>query len=160
MIYIYHSRKLLKNLKMSNKIFTYPLFIIGISLLILGVRWMVVDKPWMLDEVANIDRLKMNFEELFKPEINRNLPGYLRQIYRFFGFWVIIIGLFISMFTSPNIVLSKSIRLRLLFVMGVMMILGTILGYALIPSSHFITLIWIMNALYLLSIYGHIKLNE
>ena len=83
------------------KLLSYPLLIIGISLILLGARWMIVDEPWMLDEVANVERLEMAFSELFEPEINSTLPGYLRQIYRFFGFWVIIIGLFITLFSFP-----------------------------------------------------------
>jgi hypothetical protein len=40
------------------------------------------------------------------------------------------------------------------------MVMGTMLGYALIPSSHFIYLMWIMNGLYIFSIYNHIKINN
>ena len=54
----------------------------------------------------------------------------------------------------------KKIRIRLIFIVGIMMSIGTILGYSLIPSSHFIELIWVMNVLYLLSIYGHFKISE
>ena len=59
---------------MNNNIFTYPLFIIGLSLVILGVRWMTVEEPWLLDEVANVERLEMSFEELFESHINQTLP--------------------------------------------------------------------------------------
>ena len=56
-----------------NKIylFAYPLQIMGIILIILGCRWMLVDEPWMLDEVANVERLNMTFDELFSSEINK-----------------------------------------------------------------------------------------
>ena len=79
-----------------QKMYSYPLLLIGIILVFLGSRWMLVSEPWMLDEVANVERLAMTFDELFSSEINLTLPGYLAQIYRFFGFWVIIIGLFIT----------------------------------------------------------------
>ena len=126
----------------------------------LGSRWLIVEEPWMLDEVANIERLEMTFDELFEPNINSTLPGYLRQIYRFFGLWVTIIGFFIISFSSPKLTSQEIIRKRLLFCMGVMMVMGTILGYALIPSSHFIYLMWIMNILYLFCIYNHSKINH
>jgi len=126
----------------------------------LGSRWLIVEEPWMLDEVANIERLEMTFDELFEPNINSTLPGYLRQIYRFFGLWVTIIGFFIISFSSPKLTSQEIIRKRLLFCMGVMMVMGTILGYALIPSSHFIYLMWIMNILYLFCIYSHFKINH
>ena len=134
--------------------------LIGITMILLGIRWLIVEEPWMLDEVANVERLEMTFDELFAPEINSTLPGYLRQIYRFFGFWVVLIGFFITCFSSPKITDSSTIRKRLLFCLGIMMILGTILGHSLIPSSHFIYLIWIMNVLYIFSIYNHIGMNN
>ena len=101
----------------------------------------------------------MTFEELFNTESNKTLPGYLRQIYRFFGYWVITVGLFIISFSTPKLIESASLRKRLLLCLGFMMSLGTVLGYALIPSSHFIYLIWIMNASYLFCIYHHNKIT-
>ena len=143
-----------------KQLFSYIIMLIGITMILLGIRWLIVEEPWMLDEVANVERLEMTFDELFAPEINSTLPGYLRQIYRFFGFWVVLIGFFITCFSSPKITDSSTIRKRLLFCLGIMMILGTILGHSLIPSSHFIYLIWIMNVLYIFSIYNHIGMNN
>ena len=54
-----------------NNLYSIPLFLVGLTLILLGVRWMVVDEPWMLDEVANIERLEMTFEDLFHPDINK-----------------------------------------------------------------------------------------
>ena len=141
------------------KLLSYPLLIIGVSLILLGSRWMIVNEPWMLDEVANVERLNMTFNELFEPEINNTLPGYLRQIYRFFGFWVIIIGLFITLFSNPEMLKNKLIAKRILFVLGLMLLIGAILGYSLIPSSHFIYLIWIKILMYIVSIYGYIGID-
>ena len=103
---------------------------------------MIVDQPWMLDKVANEERLGMSFDKLFEPSINNTLPGYLKQIYRFFGLWVIIIGLFITSFSRPSIIEYKKIRFTLLFCTGIMIYLGLILAYMLIPSSPFIYLGW------------------
>ena len=141
------------------KLFSYPLLIIGVSLILLGARWMLVNEPWMLDEVANVERLEMTFNELFNQEINSTLPGYLRQIYRFFGFWVIIIGLFISLFSNPQMLKNKLIAKRILFILGVMLSIGAVLGYTLIPSSHFIYLIWIKIFMYIISIYGYLGIE-
>ena len=121
---------------------------------------MLVSEPWMLDEVANVERLAMTFDELFSSEINLTLPGYLAQIYRFFGFWVIIIGLFITFFSTPKISSSKLIRVRMLAIICVMLVLGTILGHSLIPSSHFIYLIWIMNLTFFICIFGHLGIKD
>ena len=142
------------------KLLSYPLLIIGVSLILLGSRWMIVNEPWMLDEVANVERLNMTFNELFEPEINNTLPGYLRQIYRFFGFWVVIIGLFITLFSNPEMLKNKLIAKRVLFVLGLMLLIGAILGYSLIPSSHFIYLIWIKILMYIVSIYGYLGIEH
>ena len=133
-----------------KKLFYYPILIIGITMILLGCRWLLVDEPWMLDEIANVERLGMEFNELFEPEINKTLPGYLRQIYRFFGFWVIFIGLFLIFFTTPQISKRKNVRNRVLIILGLMLLIGIFLGYSLIPSSHFINLIWLMILLYII----------
>ena len=72
-------------------------------MVLLGFRWMIVDEPWMLDKVANEERLEMSFDDLFELKINATLPGYLKQIYRFFGLWVITIGIFITLFSMPKV---------------------------------------------------------
>ena len=97
-----------------KKVFSIPLLIIGYTMIVLGVRWMIVDEPWMLDQVANEERLKMTFDQLFSYEINNTLPDYLKQIYRFFGLWVIIIGLFITSLSRENISKDSIIRIIIL----------------------------------------------
>ena len=127
---------------------SYPLFLIGIVLIISGLRWLINPEPWMLDEVANVERLEMAFSELFEPEINETLPGYLTQIYRFFGFWVLIIGLFISSL-STQLINNDDIASKMLSIVGFMIGFGLYLSYTFIPSSHFIYLIWFAFLLYL-----------
>jgi len=151
---------------MQNKIklFSYPLMLIGITLILLGARWMIHDKPWMLDEVANIERLNTGndipvatFENLFSIVGNKSLPGYLQQIYRFFGFWVIVIGLFLTTFSAPNFSKENIVANRLLWIVGFMISVGLWLSYTLIPSSHFIFLTWLMAGLYFLSLFAYIE---
>ena len=50
---------------MRKKIFLIPIITLGIIFIFLGLRWMLVDEPWMLDRVANEERLNMTFEKLF-----------------------------------------------------------------------------------------------
>ena len=139
---------------------SYPLCLIGIVLMISGFRWLINPEPWMLDEVANVERLGMTFETLFEPEINASLPGYLTQIYRFFGFWVLIIGLFILNFSTPQIISSHKIASKVLGITGFLIVFGLYLSYTFIPSSHFIYLIWFALILYLLSLYSFIKISK
>tara|TARA_B100001175_G_scaffold37467_1_gene27251 strand:+ start:86 stop:529 length:444 start_codon:yes stop_codon:yes gene_type:complete len=135
--------------------FSLPLTISGLLMLVLGSRWMIVDDPWLLDKVANEERLRMTFEELFDADINKTLPDYLKQIYRFFGLWVSSLGLFIVLFSRPILIVDKRVRITLLICSGVMIYSGLILGYALIPKSPFIYLGWCLIILHLISIYNH-----
>ena len=140
-------------------LFSIPFFIIGIVMIFLGARWMIVSEPWMLDQVANEDRLGMTFDKLFNDDINKTLPSYLKQIYRFFGLWVIIIGLFITSFSRMNLVKEKTIRISMLICIGSMIMLGTIMGYIWIPKSPFIYLSWGLIISYFISLYAHLKID-
>ncbi len=141
------------------KLFSIPMMIMGLLLLLLGSRWIVVEEPWLLDKIANEDHLKVSFEELFEADINENLPDYLKQIYRFFGLWVSTIGLFILLFSRPQLIIDNKIRVNLLICSGVMIYAGLILGYAWIPKSPFIYLGWSLVSLHLISLYNHKKIK-
>ena len=125
-------------------LFAIPFMLIGVFMILLGLGWLLSNEPWMLDQVANEERLEMSFEELFSVESNKTLPGYLKQIYKFFGLWVIVIGLFIVMFSRPKMIDNKDIRFSLIICVGLMTYVGLILGYWLIPSSPFIYLAWLL----------------
>ena len=144
---------------MRKKIFLTPIITLGIIFIILGLRWMLVDEPWMLDRVANEERLNMTFEKLFSEEINDTLPGYLKQIYRFFGLWVSIIGLFILSFSKEKFIENKAFAKNLLICIGTMVFSAQVLAYVYIPSSPFIYLGWGSILLYLVSVLGYRKLS-
>jgi len=143
-----------------QKLLSYPLILIGLVMMVLGVRWMNVDEPWMLDKVANVERLNGSFIDLFNATGSIDLEGYLTQIYSFFGFWVLIIGMFITSFSSPTIIIKKYVGIRLLPILGYILIFGLYLGYKWIPSSHFIWLTWSLLGVYLLSLYAFLKLKN
>jgi hypothetical protein len=144
---------------MRKKIFLIPIITLGIIFIVLGLRWMLVDEPWMLDRVANEERLNMTFEKLFSEEINDTLPGYLKQIYRFFGLWVSIIGLFILSFSKEKFIENKAFAKNLLICIGTMLFSAQVLAYVYIPSSPFIYLGWGSILLYLVSVLGYRKLS-
>ena len=139
-------------------IFSFVFMTIGIIMIVCGSRWMIVEEPWILDKIANEERLEMSFNELFNNDINITLPEYLKQIYRFFGLWVIVIGLFIGSLARIKIIENKNIRLILIFCVGIMSYGGLILGYIWIPSSPFIYLGWGLIALHLIALLSHQKL--
>ncbi len=144
---------------MNKKLFLIPLVILGYLFFILGIAWLIVDEPWMLDKVANEERIGMTFEKLFSEDINKSLPGYLKQIYRFFGLWVSIIGLFIIGFSKDRFIEDESIRKTLLFCVGFTVYSALILAYKFLPSSPFIYVGWGGIFLHLLSVLSHRKLN-
>ena len=47
----------------------YPLVLICIALCISGFRWLISSEPWMLDQVANEERLQITFIDLFLIEL-------------------------------------------------------------------------------------------
>ena len=143
---------------MNKRLFKIPLLIIGFIFIIMGLRWIFVDEPWMLDRVANEERLNMTFEKLFSSEINETLPGYLKQIYRFFGLWVSIIGLFIVSFLKEKFIKDSDIRKSLLICTGLTVYLALIFAYIWIPSSPFIYLGLGSVILHSISIIGNRKI--
>jgi len=144
---------------MTKKIFLLPIITLGIIFIVLGLRWMLVDEPWMLDKVANEERLNMTFDQLFNEEINQTLPGYLRQIYRFFGLWVSIIGIFIVSLAKTKFIENKAFARNLLICIGLMVISAQTMAYILIPSSPFIYLGWGSILIFLVSLWGYRKLS-
>jgi len=144
---------------MTKKIFLIPIVTLGIIFIVLGLRWMLVDEPWMLDKVANEERLNMTFDQLFNEEINQTLPGYLKQIYRFFGLWVSIIGIFIVSFAKTKFIENKAFARNLLICIGLMVISAQTMAYILIPSSPFIYLGWGSILMFLVSLWGYRKLS-
>jgi hypothetical protein len=143
---------------MNKRLFKIPLLFIGFIFIIMGLRWIFVDEPWMLDRVANEERLNMTFEKLFSSEINETLPGYLKQIYRFFGLWVSIIGLFIVSFLREKFIKDSDIRKSLLICTGLTVYLALIFAYIWIPSSPFIYLGLGSVILHSISIIGNKKI--
>tara|TARA_B100000401_G_scaffold309780_1_gene213506 strand:- start:103 stop:534 length:432 start_codon:yes stop_codon:yes gene_type:complete len=143
---------------MNKRLFKIPLLFIGFIFIVMGLRWILVEDPWMLDKIANEERLNMTFEKLFSSEINETLPGYLKQIYRFFGLWVSIIGLFIVSFLREKFIKDSDIRKSLLICTGLTVYLALIFAYIWIPSSPFIYLGLGSVILHSISIIGNKKI--
>ncbi len=160
LIYLYgQDSKLHKNIKLKKiTIVQYSLFLIGLSLVISGFRWMIDSEPWLLDKVANEERLQFSFNELFSVSGNETLPNYLKQIYRFLGMYVFGTGLFLLSLVNVKLLEIQILRVRLLAVLGLLLITNILLAYFWIPSSHFILLMWGAIMLYLVTLYNHFKI--
>ena len=148
----------MKNKSIKN--IRYPLILICISLCISGFRWLVSSEPWMLDQVANEERLQMSFVDLFLIDGNYTLSAYLTQIYRFLGLYVLGIGFSLLSFSSNEFLKIDSFRQRFLIVLGILLVSNLVLAYVWIPSSHFIYVMWSAIALFCISLYNHIKTSS
>ena len=137
-----------------------PPFLIGLAAVVLGITWMIVDEPWLLDQAANEATLQLSFEELFAGDENTHLPDYLTTIYRFFGLWVLGIGLLICAYVLVTFMGTPRSRATLLGVLGIFLILILCLAVTRIPLSPFVDLIYGMIFLYLVSLWASIKLNR
>ena len=144
----------------SIKLIRYPLILICISLCISGLRWLVSSEPWMLDQVANEERLQMTFIDLFLIDGNYSLTAYLTQIYRFLGLYVLGIGFSLVSFTSNKFLKIDSFRQRFLIVLAVLLVSNLVLAYVWIPSSHFIYVMWGAIALFCFSLYNHLNIKK
>ena len=136
---------------------SYPLIIISITLCISGVRWLVSSEPWMLDQIANEERLQMTFEDLFTIGGNSTLSAYLIQIYRFLGLYVLGIGFFLLSLTPKKFMEIYIVRQRILIVLSILLVSNLIVGYVWIPSSHFIYVMWAAIVLCFVSLFYHYK---
>ncbi|MCF7808224.1 MAG: hypothetical protein K9N38_06850 [Candidatus Marinimicrobia bacterium] len=148
------------NETVAYKLFWIPIFIIGVFLMILGPRWMIVEEPWLLDQVANEAALGMSFQALFSADINHSLPDYLRIIYRFFGLWVTAIGVLFCSVTLAFELKAKLPRYIVLWINALILLSSLYLGYTKIPSSPFIYLMWFFVGLNVLSNYGSFRLDR
>ena len=109
---------------MKKNMLRIPLVLISIVLIISGMRWMISDEPWMLDQVANEERLNMTFTELLSVDENFTLSGYLTQIYRFLGLYVVGIGMFLFAFSSKKTLQISYVRSRIYCVLGSLLIVN------------------------------------
>ena len=141
-----------------NRFVKYPVIIIATVICISGIRWLVSPEPWILDQVANEERLAMTFNELFLIQGNDTLAAYLKQIYRFLGLYVFGTGLMLIVFAANKFFKEKSFRNKYLIVLGILLFANIFLAYFWIPSSHFIYIMWGAILLYLKSLYNHFRM--
>ena len=137
-----------------------PFFIIGFSAFIAGFLWLLSPQPWLFDEPANILLLDETYEDLFSHDINRNLPAYLKLLYRFFGWWVSLIGLLTIGYTYVTRLGTQISRLIIQSTYFIGLIGISVILYIFIPSSPFVYLNLFLWLMWFISVYSGIKLNQ
>ena len=130
-----------------------PIFIIGLGAVFLGMGWFLHPEPWILDQQSNEALLKMTFAELLTEDINRYLPDYLRVIYRFFGWWVISIGMLIMglvQVTRMGTALARNLILGIIFIILIgiyYMVYNFLLTSSFKITMHIFTVLWFVSAI-------------
>ena len=136
------------------------MFIIGLSALVLGVVYVTINEPWLLDKEANEKLLRVTYNTLFAQNVNQHLPDYLTLMYRFFGWWVVSIGLLISVYVLVTKMGTQLAR-NTLHIVTVIILTGIYcIEYHFIPETLFLWLTHIIALLFLVSIYGSVKLKQ
>ena len=137
-----------------------PMFIIGLSALFLGVVYVTINEPWLLDKEANEKLLRVTYNTLFAQNVNQHLPNYLTLMYRFFGWWVVSIGLLFSVYVLVTKMGTQLAR-NTLHIVTVIILTGIYcIEYHFIPETPFLWLTHSIALLFLVSIYGSVKLKQ
>ena len=136
------------------------MFIIGLSALVFGVFYVTINEPWLLDKEANEKLLGVTYNTLFSQNVNQHLPNYLTLMYRFFGWWVVSIGLLISVYVLVTKMGTQLAR-NTLHIVTVIILTGIYcIEYHFIPETPFLWLTHSIALLFLVSIYGSVKLKQ
>lgn len=137
-----------------------PLLIVGMMSIGLGVLWCLHPEPWLLDKSPNEILLRTDFSKLFSANINAHLPDYLTVIYRFFGWWLITIGLLIITYLRTTRMGTKLARDSINMVLFIVLVGLYYLVFSFIPKSPFVPILFIFTLLLSCSIYFSRRLGE
>ena len=137
-----------------------PLFLIGLSTVVLGLGWLIHPEPWILDQPPNEALLQISFHTLFADEINAHLPDYLLVIYRFFGWWVLSIGLLIMTYVQITRMGTALARNAILGVLLFILIGVAYMVFNFIPLSPFKIVLYMQSVMWLTSAYFSTNLDD
>ena len=136
------------------------MFILGLVALVIGVVYVTIQAPWLLDKKANETLLTVTYNTLFSQSINQSLPDYLTLIYRFFGWWLVSIGMLIVFYVFVTKMGTLLARNCLYFSIIIVLIGVYCIILKFIPKTPFL---WITHSfvfLLLVSMYGSIQLTR
>ena len=139
---------------------TVPIYIVGISTSVIGLGWLISPEPWMLDQAANEIVLQTSFAQLLAADVNTNLAAYLTVIYRFFGWWVVSIGLLILAYAYATGLETKRSRNVIYALLSLIVIVVYIMQLKFIPVSPFLYATYGLAAMILVSSIASTKLSS
>jgi hypothetical protein len=141
------------NQKTVHNFIWIPIFLIGIFSLALGLIWIFHPEPWLIDQPANEALLQTSFDEIFSYSVNKLLPSYLTVIYKFFGLWLITIGLLVLCHVKMTKLGTKQARVLIHSTLFITLLSMYYLTFKYLPTSPLIPTLYIFTFLLGLSIY-------
>jgi len=141
------------NQKTVHNLIWTPIFLIGIVSIAFGLIWIFHPEPWLIDQPANEALLQNSFDELFSYSANKFLPYYLTVIYKFFGLWLITIGLLVLSHVKMTKLGTKQARVLIHSTLFITLLSMYYLIFKYLPTSPLIPTLYIFTFLLTLSIY-------
>ena len=137
-----------------------PIFLIGLTALFFGLIWFWHPEPWLIDQLPNEELLQTTFEKLFSLKNNHYLPSYLKVIYRFFGLWLIAVGLLILTFVKVTRLGTKQARIPIYSILLFTLVILYYLMFTYLKTSPLFPVLYIFTFLLGLSIYASTLIRE
>ena len=138
----------------------FPSFLTGVTALIFGLIWFWHPEPWLIDQSPNEVLLQTTYEKLFSFEPNKYLPSYLKVIYRFFGLWLITIGLLIITFVRVTKLGTKQARTSIHIIMTFVLIVLYYLVISFLETSPLLPSLYLFTLLLSISMYFSTLIRE
>ena len=138
----------------------FPIFLIGLVTLALGLIWVFHPEPWLLDKAPNEALIQTTFKTLFSLEINKYLPSYLKVIYQFLGLWLITIGLLILAYVKVTRMATTQVRNAMYFIMLITLFGIFYLVFTFLPTSPLIPILYILGLLLICSLGFSTQLDD
>ena len=148
------------NNKTLHNLVWVPISLIGLVTVFLGVVWLFYPEPWILDRTPNEFILKTSFKELFAASINEHLPDYLIMIYKFFGWWVVSIGLLLLTYVYVTRMGTNLARNAIHTMIAGILSGVYLMIFRFIPTTPFLYGIYGITALLLLSLWTSKQINQ
>jgi len=138
----------------------FPIFLIGLVTLALGLIWVFHPEPWLLDKAPNEALIQTTFKNLFSLEINKYLPSYLKVIYQFLGLWLITIGLLILAYVKVTRMATTQARNAMYFIMLITLFGIFYLVFTFLPTSPLIPMLYLLGLLLICSLGFSTQLDD
>ena len=124
----------------------------------IGLILILNPEPWMLDKASNELILGLSFEELFLYKSNKNLPIYIIVLYRFFGVFLISIGMLIFVYIRVTRLATHRSQSSIYSVLMITLVSLFYMTFTFLPISKLKTVLVIMTFLLIISMYFSKKL--